>query len=197
MNDKQILDEYLEIVRSLSPLLSEEDLQLYREGLSVGRYAQGTHYLEAGVPHPNMDYLAKGLMRIYYIDSKGNEVSIDFLSEGSYTADYERLGATERSRYAYQCLEDCIVITMSQEHFMRCYETIPHISLYVWRSLEESKGRLLERISSFLLSNAEERYEAFITSRPQLFGRVPITHLASYLGVSRQALTKIRKKRWG
>lgn len=80
---------------------------------------------------------------------------------------------------------------------MRCYETIPHISLYVWRSLEESKGRLLERISSFLLSNAEERYEAFITNRPQLFGRVPITHLASYLGVSRQALTKIRKKRWG
>lgn len=190
---ESIIREYVNSIKEICPKLTSEDEAYFVQNLTIRECPSKAYYIHQGEKGFHMGYIAKGLVRVFYYDEQGNDISLDFLSEGMYTSDYTPYGACCKSRFYFQCLEDCIIINMPYSHFTDCSQKIPNLDRYICFFLERSKNRLLNRVESFLLTNTEMRYLRFIEQNPNIYYRIPITHLATYLGVSRQALTKVRK----
>ncbi len=101
---------------------------------------------------------------------------------------------TTPSKYYFQCLEPTILVTLSYQHIQDGYEKYSNIERY-GRLVAESVLKFQQkRIESFLFETAEQRYLDFIQENPNLFNRISLSHLSSFLGIERQTLTRIRQK---
>jgi CRP-like cAMP-binding protein len=89
-------------------------------------------------------------------------------------------------------LEDSEVIQWSNENFAMLLATVPAFNLFYRKHLEESLNEKQRRIVSILSNNAQERYEYFINNFPKLYNRVPLYMIASYLGMSRETISRAR-----
>ena len=134
-----------------------------------------------------------GLMRGYYVNEKGEEITVRFVREGGYATHYSALLTGQPSRYRFYCLENSLIYELSYADMLKGYAQFPEIERY-GRLVAE--GVLIEqqtRIERFQFFNAEERYKAFIAENPSLFNRISLSHLATYLGLQRPSLSRIRR----
>ena len=190
---QSVIQEYLTSVRQLCPKLTQNDLDYFSDKLSVSTILPKDFYIEAGEEQTQIGFVAKGLLRGFYIDEQGNDITVSFHQEGIFVADYTTLDAPRASRFYFQCLEKSVIINHSYEHLQDCSEQIPFFEKYMRIVAENAFKRVYRRVESFLFNDAETRYLDFIKENPELVHRVSVSHLCSYLGVSRQALTRIRK----
>jgi hypothetical protein len=131
---------------------------------------------------------------IEFLDNNGNEISVNFIRENRYATHYSAFITRTPSKYYFQCLEPTVLVTISYKHIQEGYEKFPIFERY-GRLVAESVLKIQQkRIEGFLFDNAESRYLDFINENPDLFNRVSLSYLASYLGIERQSLTRIRKK---
>jgi CRP-like cAMP-binding protein len=91
-------------------------------------------------------------------------------------------------------VEDCIVSTSSPEDEAAFFEKFPHLQPAKSMAMEEELGKSQEMFTSFVLHSPEERYLNLLKTRPELLDRVPQYQLASYLGVTPESLSRIRKR---
>jgi CRP-like cAMP-binding protein len=139
-------------------------------------------------------FVYSGLLRAFYIDNNGNEISVNFIRENRYATHYAAFITQTPSKYYFQCLESTVLVTISYKHIQEGYEKFPIFERY-GRLVAEAVLKIQQkRIEGFLFDNAETRYLDFIKENSDLFNRVSLSYLASYLGIERQSLTRIRKK---
>ncbi len=98
------------------------------------------------------------------------------------------------SPFSYQCLESTIIVNLPIGHIENAYKNIPKFERYARLGMEAKCKKLQQRLIDLLSQNAEQRYINFVEQYPELFKRISVSHLCSYLGVERQTLTRIRKK---
>ena len=98
------------------------------------------------------------------------------------------------SKYYFQCLEPCVIINAPLAHIQDTCDKYAEMNYYLRMMLELELSKKQQRIDSFVFNNAEERYLDLINKHPDLFKRLSVSHLSSYLGIERQTLTRIRKK---
>lgn len=96
--------------------------------------------------------------------------------------------------YHFQCMEPTLIVNLPYEHIQEGYDRFPGIERYGRLIAEEVLKLQQRRIEGFLFGTAEQRYLEFIAEDADLFNRVSLTHLSSYLGIERQTLTRIRQK---
>lgn len=190
----QAIEEYLPSVTQLCPEISEEELDFFKNGLSVSQLPRKHFYIQAGEIQKQLGYVSKGLIRAFYIDSKGNDVTVNFIKEQNFVSHYTVFGRENPSKFFFQSIEDTTIINIPKEHLEKTCITHPRFERYVRLVIEEAHAELLERMQGFLFDNAEARYLAFVRDNADLFRRVPMSQLCSYLGIERQHLTRIRKK---
>ena len=188
------MKQYMVSIREIIPLISDEALDFYLQGLTVSFLDAKHNYIEKGDLQTMAGYLFSGLIRAFYIDKNGNEINVDFIKERNYIIHYGAFARQERSKYYFQCLEPSIMINIPLDHIRICCERFPSFEHYLRLRIEHELYRKQTRIDSFIFNNAEERYLDFIHNNPELFKRISISHLSSYLGIERQTLTRIRKK---
>lgn len=139
-------------------------------------------------------FLTTGLVRGYYLDDDGNEVTIRFINNTGWITHYTAALSSTASKYTFQCLEACTSIQLPLEQINRGYSLYPSLER-LGRLIAESVLQTQQRrIESFQFLSSEERYLEFMDTYPELFNRVSISHLCTYLGIQRQSLTRIRKK---
>ena len=139
-------------------------------------------------------FIYSGLIRAFYIDQNGNEISVNFFRENRYATHYPAFITQTLSKYYFQCIEPTTIVTVSYNHIQKGYEQFPIFERYGRLIAEEVLKMQQKRIEGFLFENAETRYLEFVKENPDLFNRVSLSHLASFLGIERQSLTRIRKK---
>ena len=188
------IDQYVKAIKHYCPAITESELKQITQGITVSKIKAKQFYIEAGALQQQMGYLCSGLIRAYYLNDEGDEVTVNFIKEGDYVTDYQSLKYGLPSKYYFQCLEPSIVINIPYHHLLACCEAIHHVEHYCRMVLEELFESHLKRIESFLYDNAEQRYLNFVKTNPELFNRISISNLSSYLGLERQSLTRIRKK---
>ncbi|MDO4229353.1 MAG: Crp/Fnr family transcriptional regulator [Capnocytophaga sp.] len=188
------ISDYLQTIKLRCSLISQEALDYFASGLSVSELKAKEFFLQNGDIQPYMGYVLKGLLRIFYTSEKGDEVTLDFLNEGNIASHCAAFLHNTPSRFSYQCVEDAVIVNIPYLHYKDCCEKFPAFDKYFRENMENELERYIMRTESFLLDNAETRYLNFIRQRKDIFNRIPLTMLCSYLGVSRQALTQIRKK---
>ncbi|MFT5581501.1 MAG: CRP-like cAMP-binding protein [Lentimonas sp.] len=163
----------MENINEILSLDSEEKIKQVKRGEFLQR---------EGELSTSIFYVKKGLLRSYTIDSKGKEHIFMFGSEGWIVAD--NVASGEKGELFIDALEDSIVIPISK--------TSPPKSDF--QKLHKRMGVLQKRIIMLMSAPAIERYNHFLEVYPDIVQRVPQRMIASYLGITPQALSTIRGK---
>ena len=151
-------------------------------------------FIREGEKPYSFAYVYSGLFRYYYIDNKGNDFTKGFMLENSFITSYSALIQNRESYFSIEALEDAEIIEIDYEK----WKTISNNKL-CWHkfllSLVE-KGYCIKeaREREFLLFDAEKRYKSFLNFFPGLDKRIKQHLIASYLGITPVALSRIRKK---
>jgi CRP-like cAMP-binding protein len=191
---KKAIQKYLDSYKIVCPSLTDEELNFIAERTTISELKNKTFYLEKDQVQNEMSFLYQGLVRSFYIDEKGNEITIQFIKEGEYIADYSAFITQKPTKFYIQCIEPCILVNISFLTIQEAYFEFKNFENYGRKIAEAILVNKQNRIESFLFQNAESRYLNFLKQNPSLINRISITHLCSYLGIERQSLTRIRKK---
>lgn len=185
---------YLDSLRIISPNLTAIELSQFAERLTVRELKKKELFLQAGKVQKTIGFITNGLVRSFFIDNNGNEITVGFYAEGDYATHYPAFLTRQPSRYSIQCLEPTTFVCFSYEDQQWTFQQSSHYERYGRLVAEEILKRQQGRIESFIFQTAEERYLDFIKNRPGLFNRISLSHLCSFLGIERQTLTRIRQK---
>ena len=140
-------------------------------------------------------FVLNGCLRTYLIDSSGKEHTIQFAVEGWWVSDYIAYYKEGPSIFNIECLEDCRLMKVSKGQLVSLFSSVPALEGYFRRQLENAFVAFQTRILSSLYMPAEDRYDSFIKTYPDIEQRVKNYQIASYLGITPESLSRIRKQR--
>ncbi|MFK7807598.1 MAG: Crp/Fnr family transcriptional regulator [Saprospiraceae bacterium] len=152
------------------------------------------YYLNSREIQKEMGFVHSGLLRSYYVDKEGKEITISFIDQNTYASDYPSFLRQIPSKYYIVSLEPSIVVNLPYAKIQEAYKKFKNFEEYGRRVAEAILLKKQDRLESFLFEDAEERYLRFIDQNPDLINRISLSHLSSYLGIERQSLSRIRKK---
>ncbi|AZA59826.1 Crp/Fnr family transcriptional regulator [Chryseobacterium indoltheticum] len=150
--------------------------------------------LQEGEVCRNTFFVEKGLLRMYSIDKNGKEHVIQFAPENWLIGDRSSLYFNEKSRYYIEAVEDSEVLFLQPDFFSKLIEEFPNTIEKNDLIIQKHVKSLQDRINSLLGETAEERYLKFIKMYPDLLLRVPQWMIASYLGITPESLSRVRKE---
>jgi len=187
-------NDFLQSVSTLCPTVTDAELDYLRTGLTLTECKAKHFYVHANVIQREIGFVHNGLLRSFYVDHQGNEITVNFIKENRYATHYTAFITQTPSKYYFQCIEPSILVNLSYHHIQKGYDMFPGIERYGRLIAEAVLQFQQNRIESFLFETAEQRYLDFIRENPDLFHRISLSHLSSFLGIERQTLTRIRKK---
>lgn len=194
MISEKAIDTYLGSIKSLCPKISGEEIDYLSIGLKITELQPKHFFIHANALQKEIGYVFTGLLRAFYVNQKGNEITVNFVPENRYATHYSAFISRTPSKYYFQCIEPTLLVTLSYEHIQNGYEKFTNIERYGRLVAESVLKSQQKRIESFLFETAEQRYLDFINDNQSLFNRVSLSHLSSYLGIERQTLTRIRQR---
>ena len=136
-------------------------------------------------------FMNKGIARIYYFKD-GIDVTESFAFENNILVRVESLFTGKPSRKAIQILEDAELVAIDAVALFKLYDQFPEIERLFRKIFEASHVETVTRIESIQFHTAEERYKALLIEAPDIIKRVPLKHIASYLGITQTSLSRIR-----
>ena len=154
---------------------------------------KGEFLLKEGEICKRSFYVEKGLLRYYSIDEKGKEHIIQFAPEGWFVGDRESMFFNRPSQFFIQSLEDSDVVMIDDDLICELSKADETFAVFNNNLLHNHIRQLQHRINMLLSATAEERYLDFIKTYPDILLRVPQTMVASYLGITPESLSRIRK----
>lgn len=172
--------------------LTDEQLEEVR-AVTINKRLRKRQYLlqEGDVCHYNC-FVAKGCLRLYRVGEDGVEHILRFAVENWWISDQESYNNGIPSKNNIDALEDSELLLIEKNDFNRIVSNFPNFRTFrdtlKARSYDVSQNRIMSNISD----TAEEKYTNFIKSYPDIFNRVPLHMIASFLGVSRETLSRIR-----
>ncbi|TDE48464.1 Crp/Fnr family transcriptional regulator [Flavobacterium sp. GT3P67] len=173
--------------------LSEEDLVIIKQLFHRREIKKNDYFLKEGQISTHICFVQKGLFR-YYINQEGEEKTFYFGSEGYFITDYESFVPQIATVQNIQALEDSIVFSISYSDLQQFYTNVENGERFGRLALEHEIIDVVKKLKSFYKENIKQRYESFIKKYPEVQQRIPQYHIASYVGIKPQSLSRIRKK---
>jgi CRP-like cAMP-binding protein len=133
-------------------------------------------------------------MRRYIIDEHSKEVILNFSLEDYWIGDLESFIFQKPTDFYIQALEDCELLLLSRENFFRASKEIPNFKKFHDDKVQRNHYSVLKRLSSAKSATPEEKYIDLMKKQPQIFQRIPLHYIASYLGIEPESLSRIRKR---
>lgn len=174
--------------------LSDAELEMIRQVCVVRRLRKNQYLLQEGDVWRFNAFITKGCLRTYSINDRLQEHIINFAIENYWIGDRESLLNGTPSRYNIDAIEDSEVLLISKDNFAVLMKSIPQFQDLVNLIIERSFAASQDRINSSISFNAEQKYASFMEKQPQIAIRVPQHMVASYLGITPETLSRIRKQ---
>lgn len=152
------------------------------------------HFIKVGEKPKRIGFILSGVVRFYYITEEGTEFNKSFCAENDFVASYSGLLQDKESRYSIQALEDTTLLVANYEDYKQLLEHHICWNIVSRRLAETLFIKKEKRESEFLLDDAETRYLQFLKEYPSLEKRIKNYHIASYLGITPVAMSRIRAK---
>ena len=152
--------------------------------------------LKSGEVINDLYYVHSGCLRTYFVDSTGKEHTLQFAIKGWWISDYIALFGKEKSKSVsyIECLKEATLIKVSKKDFDDLCNEIPKMSRLHISNLESAFAAFQRRILENLTLSAKERYINFVNSYPNIEQNVKNYHIASFLGITTESLSRIRKE---
>ncbi len=155
---------------------------------------KGGEFVREGEIPRNMGFNLNGVFRLYYIDQQGNEFTKGFSVRGNYVISYSALVQKRPSFFYIEALEDTDILRFQYDQWMHLANQDIRWYPLLYKLVESVYIKKEMREKAFLLDDATTRYLEFRTLFPGLEDRIKLYHIASFLGITPEALSRIRKK---
>jgi CRP-like cAMP-binding protein len=186
------MEQLLKFLNSIHPLCNEL-VNYLMQNLQGEAFKKKEMLLEKGRVCNNIYFIEKGLIRCFYLLNE-KEVSSWFMKEGDVMISVESFFKQVPSYESIQALEDCKVYYINYNQLTYAYMKFVEFN-FVGRVLTEKYYTLCEqRLYSLRMHKAAERYNDLLKNNPEIIQRVPSKHIASYLGISLETLSRVKSK---
>ncbi len=155
---------------------------------------KGTTLLKANETVVNQYYVYNGCLRTYFIDKLGKEHTLQFAINDWWISDYTAFFSTTKSIMNIESLQDTTLYKISKRNMEDLYLEIPQLETFFRKKMERAFASFQKRILASLSQSAKERYVSFISTYPNIEQSVKNYHIASYLGITTESLSRIRKE---
>lgn len=173
--------------------LSDSDYQLLKSVCVIKKLRKHQFLLTEGEVCSFNSFVCEGFLRKYSIDDKGIEHTVYFATENWWIADRKSLMDGKPSSFFIEAVENSVALLISKSNFELVCERIPAFKDLVNYILQRSLNATHDRINEIIQSTAEEKYKHFLKSFPNLANRAPRHMVASYLGITPETLSRVRK----
>ncbi|CAN5838640.1 Crp/Fnr family transcriptional regulator [soil metagenome] len=174
--------------------LTEEEQGAIKPFFIPKKIRKRQYLLQEGEACKYTAFVEKGVLRSYSLDEKGNEHLVQFALEGWWISDQYSVLTGEPSVYNIDALEDSEILLISDASFEAMLETVPKMEKYFRILMQNSMIAMQRRLVASLSLTAEEKYTRMINAYPDIILRVPQHMIASYLGITPETLSRIRKQ---
>jgi signal-transduction protein with cAMP-binding, CBS, and nucleotidyltransferase domain len=182
---KKSLSEYLQI--------SEEGIEEIFSAIHFKCYEEGTVLVQSGEVSNDCCLILKGCVRQYHLQ-EGDEITTFFFTEDQWFASYYSAKNSKPVKYYLACVEDTVLAVMNIESEYELFKKYPEFESVCRTGIEEQLEKYQELLVAFMSFSPMQRYKNVLKNRPDLIQRVPQYQLASYLGITPESLSRIRKR---
>jgi CRP-like cAMP-binding protein len=173
--------------------LTPEEAKFVDEMIPIQSFQKGEILLEEGQIARDCYFTIEGCVRSYQLID-GDERTTHFYVEGDPIASMTSyLNKTPANHYL-ACVEDSVLAVLHYDNELKLYKKLPRLEALCRTNIEQEFGKQQEILQHYLTKNPEERYLMLLKTRPELLQRIPQYHLASFLGVQPESLSRIRKR---
>jgi CRP/FNR family cyclic AMP-dependent transcriptional regulator len=174
---------------------SKSDLEIFNSLLKPLSVKKKIHLLQAGDVCDFEGFINKGCVMTYLLNEEGKETVLYFSVEDWWVSDMCSFNERTKSEFNIQALEDSELLILTPQTKEELLFKVPKFERVFRLMIQKNLGVLQNRFHSTIAHNAEKRYEEFLKRYPNIPQRVSQHHIASYLGVTPEFLSKIRAKK--
>ena len=171
-------------------LLTDPEFDYILSHFTTKKLKKHQFLIQEGDSVINDYFVVKGLLKAYHINKEGKEHIMQFAMEDWWVTDYQAYFSHTKATLNIDCIEEVELLCLSLQNRDKICAELHKIEHFFRRKSNLGYVALQRRILSLLNSNVKERYEQLLNQYPNLFQRVPKTLIASYLGVSRETLSR-------
>jgi CRP-like cAMP-binding protein len=174
--------------------ITEEEFEFTKTLFIPKKLRKRQYLLQDGDICKYTAFVEKGMLRTFTIDEKGNQPILQFSMEGWWVADLYSFLTNEPSLYNIDALEDCELLLITKPSWDLLLEKVPAFERFFRILIQNSLIATQRRLMGSMSESAEEKYTKLINNFPGCIERVPQHMIASYLGITRETLSRVRSQ---
>lgn len=172
---------------------TQAEINAIVENTKLGYFKKGTVLLREGEVCNTCYFVLSGCVRQYQLVD-GTEKTIAFFTEEQPAVLYASYMGRVPSKHYLSCVQDCLLTTGTREDEQKLHEHYPSLNYLIHNLMTHDFAKTQEHLSSLINYSPEERYQDLLKNQPGLINRVPLHQLASYIGVTPESFSRIRKR---
>lgn len=173
--------------------ITEENWKIIRRYFQHAAVRKEEFYIKEGTVCRNIAYIAEGVMRYLYYKENGDDVTCFFMSENDCVTDPDSFETQKPSKLNLQAVTNCKIIAMSYESCLELKKQFPGFIELNAAITKKTMTNLLNQRTVLMKEKAEAKYSYFMKNYPRILQRAPLGMIASYLGITQQSLSRLRK----
>ena len=174
--------------------LTEADKTIFRQHIIVKKLRKRQYLLQEGEVCKSVAFVSKGMLRSYLVDEKSNEHIMQFAPEGWFISDLNSFINEDYSNLNIDATESSEVILVSRKAHLYLEKAIPEFYKFNYLQYRGAYIAMQKRLTNMFTLSAEEKYINLLNVYPDIMQRVPQHMIASYLGLTAETLSRVRKK---
>jgi len=174
--------------------LREEDIDII-EHLCIPKKVRKRQYiLNAGDVCQYITFVERGMLRSFTVDSEGSEYVVQFAIEGWWISDVGSFVSGKDALYNIEALEDCELLHLTKSGMEELVTQVPGMERFFRLLMQSNIVALQRRVVAYMSLSAEEKYLKLMEVAPDIMQRASQQHIASYLSITPETLSRVRKK---
>lgn len=175
-------------------IFTAQDIDFVSSKLKKITFDKGDIVLNANEKVTHQYYVADGCLRTFFIDISGKEHTLQFAVKDWWISDYTAFFEQNTGILTIECIQKSTLYKIFRTDLEEVYAKVPQIEVHFRKKLEKAFASFQNRILGNLAKPAKERYLDFIKTYPDIEAKIKNYHIASYLGITTESLSRIRKE---
>lgn len=185
-------NKFIDYFSRISPL-SKEEADAIAESMQTKKFKKGDFLVKEGQFSTKTYFILEGCVREYVL-TDDEEKTTNFFTEEQWAISLNSFAPQKAVRHNWICVEDTWVVEGDEQQGQALFKRFPRFETISRTIMEAAFAKQKESLTSYYTDSPEQRYMKLMKSRPGLFERIPQYHLASYIGVKPESLSRIRKR---
>lgn len=173
--------------------ITNEEISAIDETMDLHQFKKGFVLLSEGQTSSDVYFVLEGIVRQYYVID-GEEKTTDFFSDEQWVVSLTNVSIDTPSTHYLECSTDCVLLKGDSKKGEELYKKHPNLGIISRKLMEKIFFAQQKKIETFTINSPIERYQNLLKTRTDLFQKIPQYQIASYIGVTAESLSRIRKR---